>query len=175
MTNNEIVRDWASAKRPSRQIEILAHLNGLSVPKIREILRENGAHVVAKAYSEGATLAQLYKHYGFDKQTIRDMIVSAGVEIRQKGCVVTPAEAPEVHAEPAADTAEAPPAAKPAKRAKQLNPYEPARRFEQLAVAGGAEYDIEVSCKSDKFEARISPVGAKNEVTVYTKKVRRER
>ena len=94
MTNNEIVRDWASAKRPARQIEILAHLNGLSVPKIKEILRENGAHVVAKAYSEGATLAQLYKNYGFDKQTIRDMIVSAGVEIRPKGCVVTPAEAP---------------------------------------------------------------------------------
>ena len=172
MTNNEIVRDWASAKHPSRQIEILAHLNGLSVPKIKEILRENGAHVVAKAYGEGATLAQLYKHYGFDKQTIRDMIVSAGVEIRPKGCVVTSAEAP---AEPAADTAEAPPAAKPAKRAKQLNPYELARRFERLAVEGGVEYDIEVSCKSDKFEARISPVGAKNEVTVYTKKVRRER
>lgn len=168
MTNNEIVRDWASAKRPSRQIEILAHLNSLSVPKIREILRENGGDVVAKAYSEGATLAQLYKHYGFDKQTIRDMIVSAGVEIRPKGCVVT-------HAEPAADTAEAPPAAKPAKRAKQLNPYELARRFERLAVEGGVEYDIEVSCKSDKFEARISPVGAKGEVTVYTKKVRRER
>lgn len=174
MTNNEIVRDWASAKHPARQIEILAHLNGLSVPKIREILRENGAHVVAKAYSEGATLAQLYKHYGFDKQTIRDMIVSAGVEIRSKGCVVTPTEAAEVHAEPTADTT-APPAAKPAKRAKQLNPYELARRFERLAVEGGVEYDIEVSCKSDKFEARISPVGAKGEVTVYTKKVRRER
>lgn len=171
MTNNEIVRDWASAKRPARQIEILAHLNDLSVPKIKEILRENGAHVVAKAYSEGATLAQIYKHYGFDKQTIRDMIVGAGVEIRPKGCVVTPAEAP---AEPAANTT-ATPAAKPAKRAKRLNPYELARRFEQLAVAGGAEYDIEVLCKSDKFEARISPVGAKNEVTVYTKKVRRER
>ena len=171
MTNNEIVRDWASAKHPARQIEILAHLNDLSVPKIKEILRENGAHVVAKAYSEGSTLAQLYKHYGFDKQTIRDMIVSAGVEIRPKGCVVTPAEAP---AELAPDT-DAPTAAKPAKRAKQLNPYELARRFERLAVEGGAEYDIEVSCKSDKFEARISPVGAKNEVTVYTKKVRRER
>lgn len=137
MTNNEIVRDWASAKHPARQIEILAHLNSLSVPKIREILRENGAHVVANAYSEGATLAQLYTHYGLDKQTIRDMIVSAGVEIRSKGCVVTPAEAPAEPVEPAADTAEAPPAAKPAKRAKQLNPYELARRFERLAVAGG--------------------------------------
>ena len=85
MTNTEIIRDWSEAKYPAKQIDILAQLNAVKPAKIRSIIKENGANVVAEAYANGESLTIISQKYGIAYPIIREMITSVGLEIKNKG------------------------------------------------------------------------------------------
>ena len=163
MTIEEIVRDWAQAKNPAKQITILALLNDMSTSKMKSLLMDNGAQVIANAYAAGATLAELSTKYGFTKLDIREMIVSAGFEIRQRGERVEPAPAnPEQqesveNAEPIASAAE-----------QKLDPYQMAKALATVVIEFCKGYDIELSLMGSNLEVCVY---GDDESTTYKKNV----
>ncbi len=186
MTIEEIVRDWSRAKNPAKQITILAQLNDTSTSKMKSLLMDNGAQqVIANAYAAGATLAELSTKYGFTKLDIREMIVSAGFEIRQRGERVEPAPAspeqqePTENAAPADKPDEAPvvvaeqpedPSDEPITSAvaQNLGPYQMAKALATVVVEFCKGYDIELSLMGSNLEVCVY---GDDESTTYKKNI----
>lgn len=193
MTIEEIVRDWSQAKNPAKQITILAQLNDTSTSKMKSLLMDNGAQVIANAYAAGATLAELSAKYGLTKLDIREMIVNAGFEIRQRGERVESAPAnpeqqePFENAAPADKPAEAPtetpsdapepvaeqpdtPSDEPIASAleQQLDPYQMAKALATVVIEFCKGYDIALSLLGNDLEVCVY---GDDESTTYKKNV----